>query len=101
MLALALCLGVAELRLPDVTVSCCCPDPASCHCPDHKADHSGQPAMRACHRTQHELVAPQAPVFVAPQLALAAPPIAPAPPIVIALADPHAAPAPARPDAPS
>ena len=97
----ALAVPVSQLRTIDVVTTCCCPDPSRCHCPDHKADHSGQPAMRACHRSQHELVSPQAPNFVAPELVLAAPPALPAAPIVIALADPHAAPPPQRPDAPS
>jgi hypothetical protein len=61
----ALAVPVSQLRTVSTVVSCCCPDPTHCHCPDHKADHSKDPSMRACHKTQHVTVAPLAPEFVA------------------------------------
>jgi hypothetical protein len=97
----ALAVPVSQLRTFAIIKSCCCPDPTNCHCPDHKTDPSQQPAMRACHNTQQTLVAPQLPAFAAPELADAPVPAA----AIIALApsipDPHPAPPPIRPDAPS
>ena len=61
----ALAVPVSQLRTVSTIVTCCCPDPSHCHCPDHKADHSKDPSIRACHKTQHDTVAPQAPTFVA------------------------------------
>lgn len=60
---IALAVPVSQLRLHYVTMTCCCPDPASCHCPHEKPDHSTCPTMKACHKTQHETVVPQAPSF--------------------------------------
>jgi hypothetical protein len=99
-IVVALAVPTSQLRTFAVVEQCCCPDPSNCHCP-HDVDHSTQPSMRACHKTQHEIVSPEAPAFAAPEVALAAPPAR-----VIALAPaaipaPHAAPVPARPDAPS
>jgi hypothetical protein len=70
----ALAVPVSQLRTVSTVVTCCCPDPTHCHCPDHKADHSKDPSMRACHKTQHVTVAPQAPEFVA--MATAVKPVA-------------------------
>jgi hypothetical protein len=100
-LVVALSVPISQLRTISIVTECCCPDPTFCHCPDHEPSHGPQPSMRACHRTQHETVAPTLPAFTAPALtALAAPQRAlPAP--QLALAAPHAPPSPARPDAPS
>lgn len=100
-LGLALAVPVSTLQTNKVVIACCCPDPANCHCPDHKPDHSGQPAVRACHRTKHEVVAPEAPSFTSPQIAIAiAPPrIAHAAPS--ALSSPHETPATDEPYGPS
>jgi hypothetical protein len=97
----ALAVPVSQLRTITVVKTCCCPDPANCHCPDHQKDSPSQPSIRACHNTERALMAPQLPVFTAPIAAVAAAPavvsIAAAPPIP----DPHPAPPPIRPDAPS
>ena len=81
-------------------IVCCCPDPAKCHCPDHKADTSKQPSMRACHRSNHVVISPTAPTFVLTEIDFPVPPR-----IVIAatteLHEPHAPPMPSRPAAPS
>jgi hypothetical protein len=61
----ALSVPVSQLRTVSTVVTCCCPDPTHCHCPDHKPDHSKSASMRACHKTQHVTVAAQAPAFVA------------------------------------
>jgi hypothetical protein len=96
-----LAVPVSQLRTIAFVKSCCCPDPSNCRCPDHKADPTPQPSMRACHSTERAIVAPQLPAFRAPSIA-----IAPAPSPVIALVDaaipaPHPAPPPPRPAAPS
>jgi hypothetical protein len=97
----ALAVPTAQLRTFTVVASCCCPDPAKCHCPDHKPDHSGQPGMRSCHRTSHEIVSPDAPSFSPPELAMIAPPARIATPVIAALPVPHASNAIAPPYGPS
>lgn len=101
--AILLALGVpfAQLRTIETRIECCCPSPEHCKCPDHKPDAQGQPMMRACHKTQHDVVSPQLPAFVpiVVELATAAPQLDM--PIVHVLADPLPAPPPRRPDAPS
>jgi hypothetical protein len=100
-LVVAFAVPVSQLRTISIIKSCCCPDPASCHCPDHKADSPAQPTMRACHNSERAIVAPQLPVFHPPSLAIAAVPalaVAVISPLPLA---PHPAPPPARPDAPS
>jgi hypothetical protein len=100
-IAVALSVPVSQLRTITVIKSCCCPDPTNCHCPDDSKDTSSQPSMRACHNTERAIMAPQLPAFTPPVIAVAAVPaiavIAAAPP----LPDPHPAPPPIRPDAPS
>ena len=104
-LLLAICvvltLPVSQLRTVSITTTCCCPDPANCHCPDHKPDHSGQPAVRACHRTKHEVVAPEAPSFTSPEVAIAIAPPRVAHAAPIALSSPHETPATDEPYGPS
>ncbi len=100
-LAIALTVPVSQLQTVSVRIECCCPDPQQCHCPDHSKDHSTQPAMRACHRTQHDTVSPQAPsVDLSPVAVAIVPPrvIAPA---IVALPAPHTAPLPEEPYGPS
>lgn len=104
-IVVAMAVPVSQLRTISVIQSCCCPDPADCHCPHPVAAdrHHGpqQPAMGACHRSERDAVSPELPAFSAPRLALA---IVPARvPIAVdhAMPAPHPAPAPARPDAPS
>ncbi len=100
-LVLALSIPVSQLRTARVTHACCCPDPTSCHCPDHDDTKPDQPQLKACHQTTTISVAPTLPVF-SPPVPTALP--APVTALVVALHvshAPHAAPAPARPDAPS
>ncbi|HEY0191881.1 MAG TPA: hypothetical protein VGC42_12255 [Kofleriaceae bacterium] len=97
----ALAVPVSQLRVISIIRECCCPDPDDCHCPDHKADPAGQSTMRACHSTERAVMAPQLPVFDPPEVALA--PVTTVVAVVLApaLPDPHVAPPPTRPDAPS
>lgn len=106
-IVVALALPISQLRTVAVFKSCCCPDPADCHCPDEAhAAHAATapdapPTMRTCHSSERTVVAPQLSAFAAPSLAavearetLALAPRSP-------LAAPHPAPSPLRPDAPS
>jgi hypothetical protein len=70
-IVVALAVPVSQLRTGSTVVTCCCPDPTHCHCPDHKPDHNRTPSIRACHKTQHTSVAPQAPAFVTAMIAIA------------------------------
>ncbi len=96
-----LAVPVSQLRTVWIAKVCCCPDPTNCHCPDHKADPSSGPSMRACHNTQQVMVAPELPAFRAPAVAVAPVPTAAVVAIVHAISSPHPAPPPVRPDAPS
>jgi len=100
-LVLALTVPVSQLRTVTVAQSCCCPDPTRCHCPDHEPSKPGQPELRACHQATHVLVAPTLPAFAAPVVAMITAPAMRAAAPVLELVSPHAAPTPARPDAPS
>jgi hypothetical protein len=101
-IVVALAVPVAQLRTFSVETSCCCPDPSHCHCPDHQPDHGGTcPSMRACHKTQHEIVSPDAPAFAPPTVATDVIAARAETRVAWTIAAPHAAPAPARPDAPS
>jgi hypothetical protein len=100
-IVVALAVPVSELRTYSIVTQCCCPDPSNCHCPDHNPDHSTQPSMRACHRTSHEMVAPQLPSFRPVEIALAIAPPLVAAPAVIAMPEPHVAPTPGEPYGPS
>ena len=96
-----LAVPVSQLRTVATISQCCCPDPAKCHCPDHKPDHIKQPAIRACHKTQHAIVAPDAPAFAAVEAVQVTAPERPVDMTIVAMRSPHAAPEPTRPDAPS
>lgn len=103
LVAILLALGVpfAQLHTVNDRVSCCCPDPEHCKCPDHKPDKSGQSQMGTCHKLAGKTVRAQLAAFVPPVVARV---IAPAPrPIVVAhvLPAPHEPPPPQRPAAPS
>lgn len=100
-LAVALSVPTSQLRTISIVTTCCCPDPAKCHCPDHKADLDGVPSIRACHKTSHETVAPQLPSFSPPEVAIAIPAPHVAPGIVNAPSLPHEAPVPDEPYGPS
>lgn len=100
-LVLALSIPVSQLRTANVEHSCCCPDPAKCHCPDHDESPPGPSQLRACHRTTQITIAPTLSAFVAPVL-VPLPARTPARLTVSHAAPaPHAEPPPARPDAPS
>lgn len=98
---LALAVPVSQLRTFRIVTTCCCPNPAHCHCPPDKPDHSSVPEMRTCHKSSVELVSPQAPGFTPAEVALAA--AAPRVAIVriAAPAAPGPAPAPDEPYGPS
>ena len=97
----ALTVPISQLRTISTVTTCCCPDQSHCHCPDEKPGEPGCPAMSACHRQSHDVIAPVLPVFTAPtEVAFARPERAIA--LVAApLRTPHAPPALRRPDAPS
>jgi hypothetical protein len=100
-LVLGLSVPVTQLRSSVVVRDrCCCPDPAYCHCPDHRAPSTPAPVMDRCGKTHHLIVAPTLPDFtpapIGPVVALVA---RPAPDV--AVPTPHAPPDPARPAAPS
>jgi len=99
-LLLGLAMPVAQLQLVHVERSCCCPDPNKCHCP-HDRDSSPQSSLKACHNTEHVATSSPIAAFVPPVLAAAdvAAPVARV--IDHATSEPHAPPAPRRPDAPS
>jgi hypothetical protein len=97
----ALAVPVSQLRLRTVIITCCCPDPAHCHCPDHHPDSSDDPSMRACHRSQHDLASLDAPAFTAPLIPAPAPPLALAYAQRPALDSPTPSPDPAPPYGPS
>jgi hypothetical protein len=100
-IVVALAVPVSQLRTVSIVVTCCCPDPAHCHCPDHKTDHTGKPVIRACHKDTHETVAPEAPAFTPTEVAIAAisPQVAPA--AIVPLDYPHPSPAPRELSGPS
>jgi hypothetical protein len=100
-IAVALAVPVSQLRTITVFKTCCCPDPANCHCPDHQNDSPSQPSIRACHNTERAIMAPQLPAFTAPIGAVAAAPVVAITAAESPIPDPHAAPPPIRPDAPS
>ena len=103
LVAILLALGVpfAQLQVSGDRVTCCCPDPDHCKCPDHKADPSAQTQMGTCHKSEVKSVRAQLAAFVAPAaIAISGP--APRPmSIVHVLTAPHAAPVLKRPAAPS
>lgn len=100
-LVLALAVPASQLRTISVTHSCCCPDPAKCHCPDHDGRGPGQPVMRACHQTTHVSIAPVLPAFTAPAMVILSAPVTETVAAFRPLLAPPAAPTPNRPDAPS
>jgi hypothetical protein len=100
-IVVALSVPISQLRTVSIAKACCCPDPGYCHCPDHEADSSSQPSIRACHNTERAIAAPELPAFAAPAVARAVVPVVAIIAIDHVLPAPHPAPPPARPDAPS
>jgi hypothetical protein len=101
-LVLAVLLPVAQLRTYSSQRTCCCPDPTTCHCFDHKIQHPGPPALRPCHTTSRDTVTPEAPALVLADATLPVP-VAGAADVAAPAwrSDPHTAPDPRRPAAPS
>jgi hypothetical protein len=97
----ALTVPVAQLTTVSIVETCCCPDPANCHCPHDKPDTSSCPTMRPCHRQMQIGVAPTLPGFQAPALVAIAPVVAMIELIHRDMPAPHASPVAKRPDAPS
>jgi len=100
-IVVALAVPVSQLRTVSTTVTCCCPDPAKCHCPHEKPDHSQGPSMRACHKERHDSVGPQLPSFEPPELAIEVAPPRSTLAVVTLQRTPHAAPVPDEPYGPS
>jgi hypothetical protein len=97
----ALAVPVSQFRSVSVIKACCCPDPDNCHCPDHEKASPSQPTIRACHNTEHAVIAPQLPAFTAPVVGAVAAPVVAVLAVDPSIAAPHPAPPPTRPDAPS
>jgi hypothetical protein len=98
----ALAVPLAQLRTFHVEVKCCCPDPDDCHCPTEKQHRSSDGAsMRVCHHSDQQIVAPQTPSFTAPAAIASGAPARAIVAIALPHDEPHPAPAPRRPDAPS
>ena len=100
-IAIALAVPVAQLRTFHVDVKCCCPDPDHCHCPPDKKHDRGGASLNICHHSDNVVVAPQVPSFAAPAVPAAREPARALVAIELAVDQPHSAPAPRRPDAPS
>ena len=102
-IAILLAFGVpfAQLHTVSAQVTCCCPDPDHCNCPDEAPDKSGQPSMNACHKTSDHGLDAYAPVFVPPARTVLVAPAIEMPVPLYALPDPHEPPPPSRPAAPS
>lgn len=100
-LLLALTVPVSQLRTVTIETSCCCPDPATCHCPDHGETKPDQAQLKACHQTTKAHVAPTLPAFAAPATVELPVQIAAPARVAVAHPPPHESPPPSRPDAPS
>ena len=96
---LSVIVPVAELRIADDQPTCCCPNPEMCKC-KHQGDPSA-PSMRVCHSKPSDIVRAELPAFVPPLVIAVEPTEQPILEVIAALPEPHPAPAPARPDAPS
>ena len=103
LIAILLALGVpfASLHTEHVRITCCCPDPDHCVCPDHKPDKSGQPHMQTCHRQKVDGITTQLAAFAPPALTAVSLPAPVVEAIVHVLPAPHETPLLRRPDAPS
>jgi len=97
-IALAVLVPVAQLKTTVEKTPCCCPNPKTCKC---KHGDSSTPSMRACHQTTPEAAQGSLPEFIPPTLIDVVAPSRALVAIVSPLPEPHPAPAPRRPDAPS
>lgn len=100
-IVLAVFVPVAQLQTVADAAPCCCPNPKKCKCPDHKPGEGGPSTMRACKQTPEAVEQTQLSVFVPQPIATTVAPARIIGEAHIAIADPHPAPAPRRPDAPS
>jgi hypothetical protein len=99
-ICVALAVPVSQVRLVTTVTSCCCPDPAHCHCPPEKPDPA-TPTMKPCHHKSQDIVSPSAPLFVDGAIE-ATSDVRPVIEVAIELpSDRHDTPDPRRPDAPS
>ena len=97
----AIAVPVTQLRTSIVVKACCCPDPSNCHCPPDKHHDDHGASLNACHHVDHVVVSAQAPSFTSP-IAIALPdPTLELVAIELAPHEPHPAPDPNRPAAPS
>ena len=95
----ALALPMGQLRWVAVERTCCCPDPDRCMCP-HDEDPSPA-SMSPCHAIVEAFVSPQLASFDTPTAFAAGEPVRAIARVIHVTAEPHAPPAPRRPDAPS
>ncbi len=100
-LIVALAVPVSQLRTIAVVQTCCCPDPAKCHCPDHQPDHSKLQSIRACHKDVQITAPAPAPVAPPAVVAIELAPIRFVGVVEHALQSPHIPPDVDRPDGPS
>lgn len=98
--AIALALPAGQLRFVMVDRACCCPDVDHCKCP-HDQDSSPDAKIKACHATQEVFVAGGLAAFATPPRVAAIDPIRVTVRTDFVTIEPHAAPPPRRPDAPS
>jgi hypothetical protein len=93
---------IVRLVHASTRVTCCCPDPTTCHCPDHEeGEGDGQDRIKACHGTSDPLTSSVFPDVVTPSrlaLTIEAPP---ARAIRFSHASPHAPPELERPRGPT
>ncbi|HTL38078.1 MAG TPA: hypothetical protein VL326_33335 [Kofleriaceae bacterium] len=99
-IALSVLVPIAQLRTAVEKTPCCCPNPKTCKCKHDPGDPT-QTSMKSCHQNPPAVAGTTLPAFVAPELAETRAPARIAIAIVTPLSDPHPAPAPRRPDAPS
>ena len=98
-IALAVIVPVVQLKVAVEKEPCCCPNPDSCKC-KHKSDPL-QTWMKRCHGNGHVVASTTLPEFVPAAIAEVDAPARPLVAVSASLPDPHRAPAPRRPDAPS
>lgn len=98
---LAVFVPIAQLQIFVDAPPCCCPNPKICKCHDHDKGDPGQPTLRACKQVPDAVAQAPLPAFVTPVLEVDIAPARILGEVHVALADPHPAPAPRRPDAPS
>ena len=99
-IALSVLVPIAQLQTAVEKAACCCPDPDTCKC-DHDGGDPSQTSMESCQSKTPQMQRQVLPQFVAPEIAVVDAPSRPMLAVVAPIPDPHPAPAPRRPDAPS